>query len=324
MGGVLADVGRYLLTAGIVVSLGVVIGYRPDGGAAGVLAAIALVVAFGVSVSWMWTVVALVILDSATVMSLASVMVFPLTFASNVFVPARTMPGWLEAFVDNNPVSLLASAARALMNNTGGAQCWPSTLVPRRHRRRHGRVRAPRTPPPWQARLTTQQLCHHPRRHLASRLRAGRALGGRRRGHGTVDSMTEEPGPRRTETQSIETEAVVAGVVALLADPTRIPEWAPAFADLVSGDPHSGWQATKDGRIFSLRVVVNQEAGAVDYLREVAPGREGGAYVRVVPRPGGGSVVTMTLPLLPDVDPTDTATTLARELATLTSLAEQG
>jgi len=121
MGGVLADVGRYLLTAGIVVSLGVVIGYRPDGGAAGVLAAIALVVAFGVSLSWMWTVVALVILDSATVMSLASVMVFPLTFASNVFVPARTMPGWLQAFVDNNPVSHLASAARDLMNNASGA-----------------------------------------------------------------------------------------------------------------------------------------------------------------------------------------------------------
>ena len=117
VGGLLADVGRYLLAAGIVATLGVAIDYRPDGGAAGVLAAIALVVAFGVSLSWVWT----VILDSATVMSLASVVVFPLTFASNVFVPARTMPGWLQAFVDNNPVSHLASASRALINNTGGA-----------------------------------------------------------------------------------------------------------------------------------------------------------------------------------------------------------
>jgi ABC-2 type transport system permease protein len=119
--GLLADVGRYLLAAGIVASLGVAIGYLPDGVAAGVLAAIALVVAFGVSLSWMWTVVALVILDSATVMSLASVVVCHLTFASNVFVPARTKPGWLQAFVDNNPVSHLASAARDLMNNAGGA-----------------------------------------------------------------------------------------------------------------------------------------------------------------------------------------------------------
>lgn len=121
VGGLLADIGRYFLAAGIVATLGVAIGYRPDGGAVGVVAAVALVAAFGVSLSWVWTAVALVILDSATVMSLASVVVFPLTFASNVFVPARTMPGWLQAFVDANPVSHLASASRALMNNTGGA-----------------------------------------------------------------------------------------------------------------------------------------------------------------------------------------------------------
>ena len=69
-------------------------------------------------------------------------------------------------------------------------------------------------------------------------------------------------------------------------------------------------------------MATNEEAGTVDYLRQVAPGREGGAYIRAVPRPGGGSVVTMTLPLLPDVDPADTAATLARELATLLSLAD--
>jgi ABC-2 type transport system permease protein len=45
----------------------------------------------------------------------------PLSFASNVFVQARTMPGWLQAFVNVNPVSQLADAARGLMNNTGGA-----------------------------------------------------------------------------------------------------------------------------------------------------------------------------------------------------------
>ncbi|MDA8355677.1 MAG: ABC transporter permease [Actinomycetota bacterium] len=76
-GGLLADVGRYFLAAGIVATLGVAIGYRPDGGAPGVLAAMALVVAFGVSLSWVWTIVALLILDSATVMSLASIVVFP-------------------------------------------------------------------------------------------------------------------------------------------------------------------------------------------------------------------------------------------------------
>jgi hypothetical protein len=127
-----------------------------------------------------------------------------------------------------------------------------------------------------------------------------------------------------TETQSIETEAAVATVIELLADPTRIPEWAPAFADLVTGDPARGWKAAKDGRSFELRVVVNRDAGTVDYLRSIAPGREGGAYIRIVPRPQSGSVITMTLPLLPNIDPVDTAATLARELGALASLAAAG
>ena len=53
------------------------------------------------------------------------------------------------------------------------------------------------------------------------------------------------------------------------------------------------------------------------------PEREGGAYVRVVPRPGGGSVIAMTLPLLPGVNPTDTAATLAQELDALAALVER-
>lgn len=128
----------------------------------------------------------------------------------------------------------------------------------------------------------------------------------------------------RTETQSVETDAAPSGVVRLLADPGGIPEWAPAFADQVRVDPDGGWVATKDGRDFALRVAVNREAGTVDYLREVEPGREVGAYIRTMPRPGGGSVISMTLPLLPDVDPADTAQTLARELKALAALVNRG
>ena len=127
---------------------------------------------------------------------------------------------------------------------------------------------------------------------------------------------------RRTEAQSIESEADPEAVVALLAQPSRIPEWAPAFADVVIEEDRSGWRAIKDGREFKLRVVVNRDARTVDYLREVAPGREGGAYVRAVPRPGGGSVVIMTLPLLAGVDPADTSATLRDELNALARLAE--
>ncbi len=92
-------------------------------------------------------------------------------------------------------------------------------------------------------------------------------------------------GTSRTETQSIESEVEPSAVVALIADPRRIPEWAPAFADTVDGNDQSGWRVSKDGRQFSVRVAVNPDAGTADYLREVAPGREGGAYLRALPGP---------------------------------------
>lgn len=125
---------------------------------------------------------------------------------------------------------------------------------------------------------------------------------------------------RRTTTQTVECDAAVEEVIALLADPRRIPEWAPAFADRVTGDARSGWRVTKDGRDFELRVVVRRDAGTVDYLRQVAPGRDGGAHIRAFARPGGGTVVVMTLPLPPDVDPTVIDATLSDELARLAEL----
>jgi hypothetical protein len=132
--------------------------------------------------------------------------------------------------------------------------------------------------------------------------------------------MTESTTSRRTDTQSIECEASPAQVVGVLADATRLREWAPGFVDRVTGDARSGWLATKDGRDFALRVVVDEMAGTVDFLREVAPGREGGAYLRTVPRPGSGSVIIMTLPRLPGVDPVDTAVTLTQELEAIVAL----
>jgi len=121
LGGLLSDAGRYLLAAAIVLSLGVIIGYRPGGGAPGVIAAVALVIAFELSLSWLWAATALLVRDPATVMSLGLAVLLPPTFASNIFVQPRIMPGWLQAFVKVNPISHLADAARDLMNNTGGA-----------------------------------------------------------------------------------------------------------------------------------------------------------------------------------------------------------
>jgi ABC-2 type transport system permease protein len=121
LGGMLGDAGRYLLAAAIVVILGVVIGYRPDGGAPGVIAAVALVITFGLSLSWLWAATALLVRDPATVMSLGLAVLMPPTFASNIFVQPATMPGWLQVFVSVNPISHVADASRGLMNNTSGA-----------------------------------------------------------------------------------------------------------------------------------------------------------------------------------------------------------
>jgi ABC-2 type transport system permease protein len=121
LGGLLSDVGRYLFAAAIVVVLGLIMGYRPGGGAPGVIAAVALVIAFGLSLSWLWAAVALLVRDPALVISIANAVLIPLSFASNIFVQPRTMPGWLQAFVNINPISHVANATRDLMNNTSGA-----------------------------------------------------------------------------------------------------------------------------------------------------------------------------------------------------------
>jgi daunorubicin/doxorubicin transport system permease protein len=125
-GALLGDLARYLLAGSLVVLLGLVMGYRPAGAAAGVLAGLGLVLLFAVSLSWVWAAAGLVARTPQVVMSAGTVVLFPLTLASNVFVQPRTMPGWLQAFVCVNPVSHLVTAERALLGGTaaGGEAAW--------------------------------------------------------------------------------------------------------------------------------------------------------------------------------------------------------
>jgi len=126
-----------------------------------------------------------------------------------------------------------------------------------------------------------------------------------------------------TETQSIEIDAEPDATFGILADAKNIPLWAPAFADTIVGDEQHGWKATKNGKAFDLRVVASRSVRTVDFLREVVPGREGGAYARVLPGPSGGSVAIMTLPVPPDADAAIIAATLAEELVALARLAKR-
>ena len=114
-GALLGDVARFSVAGGLVIALGLAIGYRPEGGPAGVLAGIALLLVFSVSLSWAWSALGLSLRSPQAVMSTGTVVLFPLTLASNVFVRPQTMPGWLQAFVNANPVSHLVTAERTLM-----------------------------------------------------------------------------------------------------------------------------------------------------------------------------------------------------------------
>lgn len=109
------DVLRHLIAATIILSIGLILGYRPEAGVAGVVAAFALLVVIGFGMGWIFIVLGLLISTPTTVMTLGFTFLFPLVFASNIMVEPATMPGWLRLFVQANPVSHMATAIRGLM-----------------------------------------------------------------------------------------------------------------------------------------------------------------------------------------------------------------
>jgi ABC-2 type transport system permease protein len=118
VGAVLGDSVRYLVGASVIVGLGLALGYRPEAGLPGVLAAVALVVAFAFGLSWLFAAVGLLMRTPRAVSAAGNMALFPLVFLSNVFVAPETLPGWLEAFVDVSPISHLTASTRALMDGT--------------------------------------------------------------------------------------------------------------------------------------------------------------------------------------------------------------
>jgi ABC-2 type transport system permease protein len=113
------DVLRHVIAGGIILGIGLILGYRPEAGVLGVLAAFSLLIAIGFGMGWIFIVLGLLIRTPMTVMTIGFTVLFPLVFASNIMVDPATMPGWLRAFVVVNPVSLMTTAMRGLM--TGDA-----------------------------------------------------------------------------------------------------------------------------------------------------------------------------------------------------------
>ncbi|WP_199430883.1 ABC transporter permease [Qaidamihabitans albus] len=129
VGAVLGDVFRYAMASTVILVLGLILGFRPGGGLAGVLTAVLLLMAFSFAFSWIWTMFGLLLRTEKSVMGVSMLVLFPMTFLSNVFVNPETMPGWLQAFVDVNPIAHLVAAVRGLMegNPEAGEITW--TLV---------------------------------------------------------------------------------------------------------------------------------------------------------------------------------------------------
>jgi daunorubicin/doxorubicin transport system permease protein len=120
VGSLLGDSVRYLVAGTVIIVLGVILGFRPDEGVPGVIAALALVVVFAFGLSWVFTTLGLLLRSPNAVMNAGFMGIFPLTFLSNVFVEPDTLPSALEAFVNVNPISILADASRGLMQ--GGVE----------------------------------------------------------------------------------------------------------------------------------------------------------------------------------------------------------
>ena len=115
-GPMVADLVRYLIAASLTFATGILMGYRPDGGVLGVLAAILLAVFTGWAIAWIFTWVGTIARSARSVQGISMMILFPLTFLSNAFVPVDTLPSALQTFVNINPVSHLVSATRDLAN----------------------------------------------------------------------------------------------------------------------------------------------------------------------------------------------------------------
>ncbi len=110
-----ADLVRNVFVVMLMTVVGFLVGFRVSTGLLGLVAGILLILAFGYALSWIFALVGLGAPNAETAQAMAFPTLFPLVFASSAFVPVESMPGWLQPFADNQPVSVTVDAVRALM-----------------------------------------------------------------------------------------------------------------------------------------------------------------------------------------------------------------
>ncbi|MFF2090669.1 ABC transporter permease [Paenibacillus sp. NPDC058174] len=121
-GALLADTIRYTIATVLTFGMGYIMGYRPEGGLGYVALAALLVILCSWSISWIFAFFGVIARTASSVQGISMIVLFPLTFLSNAFVPVDTMPNWLQWFVNINPISHLVTAVRDLTNS--GTAGW--------------------------------------------------------------------------------------------------------------------------------------------------------------------------------------------------------
>lgn len=124
-GALLADTVRYTIATVLTLTMGYIMGYRPEGGLGSVVIAALLVIVCAWAISWIFAFFGVIARTASSVQGISMIILFPLTFLSNAFVPADTMPDWLQWFVKINPISHLVTAVRDLAN--AGTIGWDLT-----------------------------------------------------------------------------------------------------------------------------------------------------------------------------------------------------
>ncbi|MFB8038743.1 ABC transporter permease [Streptomyces sp. NPDC056004] len=150
---VIGDVARYLVSVTVVLAVGMLMGFRVHTNPVAVLASVGLMITFGLCICWMAILVGILLDSPAAVPGVLIGAVMPLSFGSNVFAAADSMPGWVQVWVNINPVTLMTDVNRALLLGEGqvmgpllGGLAWMAGFVAvffplsmRAYRRRLGR-----------------------------------------------------------------------------------------------------------------------------------------------------------------------------------------
>jgi ABC-2 type transport system permease protein/oleandomycin transport system permease protein len=114
-GRILADTVKQAWSVSLLIAVGAILGFRLQNGLLGLFGALALLLTFSLAAAWVSVLVGVLASEPEKVQVFGFMVIFPLTFTSNAFVPTDTMPGWLQTWVEVNPVTVLADALRGLL-----------------------------------------------------------------------------------------------------------------------------------------------------------------------------------------------------------------